>query len=135
VVESDEWKEDIQQWKKYIRIVGVVLIAGGDSYNWYVMTKGLEVGMGEPGFGPLCMGLKEAYRLLSEAARDHSRAEGQAQRSAAGARMREVRERICRCEMLLLVVSLGQKVACDGAAGCSVEAAATTGEKCAAPSP
>lgn len=77
--------------------------------------------MGDPGFGPLCMGLEEAYRLLSEAARDVARAEGEAQRIEAAARMRAARERISRCETLLLAVSLGQKVACDGTAGCKTE--------------
>ncbi|EME68645.1 hypothetical protein H261_17413 [Paramagnetospirillum caucaseum] len=67
------------------------------------------------------MGLEQAYRLLTEAARDLSRAESEAERRAAAGRMRTVRERISRCENLLLVVSLGQKVVCDGTAGCEAE--------------
>lgn len=77
--------------------------------------------MGDPGFGPLCMGLEEAYRLLSEAARDVARAEDEPHRAEAAARMRSARERISRCEKFLLVVSLGQRVVCDGATGCKAE--------------
>ncbi len=77
------------------------------------MTKvmGMDMGMGDPGYGPLCGELERAYRLLAEISRDRVGAEDDA-------RLEAVRERIRRCEGRLLVVSLGQKAPCDVKPGC-----------------
>ena len=80
------------------------------------MTKVMGVGVGDPGYGPLCAELERAYRLLAEMSRDPARADGTA---ADDGQMAALRERIKRCEGRLLVVSLGQEAPCDIKRDCS----------------
>ncbi len=75
------------------------------------MTNVMGMGMGNPGYGPLCGELERAYRQLAELSRDRSGVEDDA-------RLEAVRERIRRCEGRLLVVSLGQAAPCDIKPGC-----------------
>jgi hypothetical protein len=69
--------------------------------------------MGDPGYGPLCGELEQAYRLMAELTRDVAFMGEDEQRTDAVRRLEAVRERIQRCENRLLVVSYGKEAPCD----------------------
>jgi hypothetical protein len=69
--------------------------------------------MGDPGYGPLCGELEQAYRLMADLTRDVASMDDDARRADAVQRLDAVRERIRRCENRLLVVSYGKEAPCD----------------------
>jgi hypothetical protein len=69
--------------------------------------------MGDPGYGPLCGELEQAYRLMADLTRDVVSMDDGAQRTDAVQRLETVSERIRRCESWLLVVSYGKEACCD----------------------
>lgn len=69
--------------------------------------------MGDPGYGPLCGELEQAYRLMTELTRDLASMDDGARRTEAVQRLEASRERIRRCEGRLLVVSYGKEAPCD----------------------
>lgn len=75
--------------------------------------------MGDPGYGPICGELEQAYRQLAALSQELAEAGGEAERGDAAQRLAVVRERVRRCEERLLVVSLGQEAPCDLKQDCS----------------
>ncbi len=69
--------------------------------------------MGDPGYGPLCGELEQAYRLMAELTRDVASMADDSRRVEAVRRLEMVRERVRRCESRLLVVSYGKEAPCD----------------------